>query len=110
MDLYRLNKENPSSFSALDIKNVFRNYVSLVEWSTRLPELFVPNDRLEVEFAIDYTAQTAKDRYDNIVGNERASRILTFTAYGPFWNEVMQSILGEGYLDDFMISNVCTKI
>lgn len=105
MDLYRLNKENPSSFSALDIKNVFRNCVSLVEWSTRLPELFVPNDRLEVEFAID---NTAKDRYDDIVDHEKASRILTFTAHGPFWNEVMQSILCEGYLNDFIISNLYT--
>jgi tRNA A37 threonylcarbamoyladenosine biosynthesis protein TsaE len=104
MDLYRLNKENPNDFYALDVLNVFQTSVALVEWSTRLPDVLIPKDRLVVDFVIDTTpplADSGEDRFDQ----EQALRFITFTAYGRFWNEIIQTVLGEGYLDDLLVPN-----
>jgi tRNA A37 threonylcarbamoyladenosine biosynthesis protein TsaE len=98
MDLYRLDEGRPDVFLSLDLENIFRNSVSLIEWPVRLPDKFVPQDRLDVKLTI--RQESSEDSEDD---TDKAERILMFTPHGSFWEGLLQEIVYRGYLDDFMI-------
>lgn len=101
LDLYRLNKEKPSDFIALDLGFTFKQGISLVEWPVRLPESMVPQNRLDIEFTI--VRNTQPDEYGTF-DSDLEERILVLTPNGLFWEELIQNIVHEGYFDDLQLS------
>lgn len=102
MDLYRLESGRPESFHSIDLPNVFRNAICLVEWPERLPDNMVPQDRLDVRFTIRPAGREDSGN-DGSFGTEEAERILVITPHGSCWTDLMKDIVQAGYLDDLLV-------
>ena len=98
MDLYRLSGD-PKDLAPLNLPRVFQDCVSLSEWPERLGSTRIPEDRLTVNIRIQ---STASDNNDSNEGEDDAVRIMAIQAHGSVWQDRLQKILDEGYLDDLI--------
>jgi tRNA A37 threonylcarbamoyladenosine biosynthesis protein TsaE len=103
MDLYRLDKEKTKGFIALNLENIFCDSVSLVEWSSRLPDFLIPKDRIEFYFSIRGLNTQESDNFEFTTVDDGAEREAIITPYGLFWERVVQDIVEGGYLEDMII-------
>ena len=76
--------------------------VSLIEWPERLGSTPIPEDRLDINIKIGSGIDTDADDGDN-EGEDDALRIMTIQAHGPVWEDRLETILEEGYLDDLLL-------
>jgi tRNA A37 threonylcarbamoyladenosine biosynthesis protein TsaE len=102
MDLYRLDKAKSKGFTALNLEDVFRESVSLVEWSSRIPDFMIPSDRIEFKFSFRESADESNP-IDPTRVDDVAEREAVITPYGLFWECAMQEIVERGYLEDIVI-------
>jgi tRNA A37 threonylcarbamoyladenosine biosynthesis protein TsaE len=96
MDLYRLSGR-PEDFMPLNLEHVFRNCVSVVEWPVRLPPSLQPptERRLHVDIRI---------RSNDDEGDGDGPRLLTLSyPEGSHWQQHIDRIRLEGYLDDMLL-------
>lgn len=93
MDLYRL--KGGEDLEPLDMNNVVKNGICLIEWPSRLGEE-LPLDRLDVTFRIHDGEELVEDE-------ESKTRFLTLRAHSQKWEERLKSLVDEGYLDDLLI-------
>ena len=93
---------------ALNIPHVFQEAISLVEWPSRLPDHMIPNERLDLRLTIRRGGSSSSvsviDNSDEDSpideGTDSAEREVIITPRGLFWEELIQEIIAEGYLDD----------
>lgn len=97
MDLYRLSEGE--DLSPLNLDHVIEECISLIEWPSRLG-INTPNERLDVTITIDKENQISGDGDDE---KEESARILLLKAYGDRWEERLQEIKDNGYLDDLIV-------
>jgi tRNA A37 threonylcarbamoyladenosine biosynthesis protein TsaE len=98
LDLYRLSGSG-QELLPLDLDNVFRNCISLIEWPSRLTEK--PDNRLDVTLTIEPGAEM-----DDL---ESRSRIMKLEPFGERWLERLRFLEKEGYLDDLLIESCLIK-
>lgn len=94
MDLYRL--KGGEDLEPLDMDNVVKNGICLIEWPSRLGE-DLPPDRLDVTFRI-HDGEDFKDEDE-----ESKTRFLTLRAHSGRWEERLKALEDEGYLDDLLV-------
>lgn len=68
----------------------------MIEWPQRLGSVPIPDDRLDINIRIP------RDGDDNDEEDDIARR-MTLHPRGPLWEERLQSIQTEGYLDDLIL-------
>lgn len=100
MDLYRLSDGKPEALEPLNLVNVLKNCISLIEWPSRLGQL-LPPDRLELTFKMYGDPST--DNYNDDDDDESTTRIVTIKPHGKRWEQKLEKICEEGYLDDLII-------
>lgn len=72
----------------------------MIEWPQRLENVPIPEDRLDINIRIE------TDEKGNSVdggGEDDKARIMTLQPTGSLWEERLQSIRSEGYLDDLIL-------
>ena len=69
--------------------------ISLIEWPSRLGQR-LPPERLEVNIKIDQ---------DEVEDSDECKRYISLTPHGKRWEERLDTILEEGYLDDLIVDN-----
>jgi hypothetical protein len=79
----------------------FPSGVSLIEWPQRLGKVPIPEDRLDINIRIQTDAESNAEENDE--GDDNKPRIMTLHPRGPLWEERIQSIQAEGYLDDLIL-------
>ena len=106
IDLYRLNGGNEEELRVLDLKNVFRTGIALVEWPERLVE--PPESRLDVRLTIDLESENSRGDTNVIVQEEKEdtnSRVMRLEPYGDKWIERLKFFETEGYFEDLIIKS-----
>jgi tRNA A37 threonylcarbamoyladenosine biosynthesis protein TsaE len=110
MDLYRLSSR-PEDLLPLNLDHAFRNCVSLIEWPVRLlpvdsesQTVGAPKNRLDVEIRIE------NDICDNhdvklVDGDQQRPRQVTLQPWGNEWEERLEKLRLEGYLDDMLLQS-----
>jgi tRNA A37 threonylcarbamoyladenosine biosynthesis protein TsaE len=109
MDLYRLSGR-PQDMVPLNLDHVFNNCVALIEWPSRLTADRIPETRLEISMRISSEdisesdgdsdeSSTSNDKNDN---DDDCVRTMTLQPYGAVWEERLQRLLADGYVDDLL--------
>lgn len=83
-------------FEPLDLKRVFSNCISLVEWPCRLKDFpdFLPDEKRLLFVDI---------RIPNPISNERTMSISS--SLDSSWNKRINMLLEEGMLDDLLLDD-----
>jgi tRNA A37 threonylcarbamoyladenosine biosynthesis protein TsaE len=103
MDLYRLSGAS-KDLLLLDLQHVFANCMSLIEWPQRLGEAN-PTERLDIRITIPKPLTEANhEETANQNGEEDCPRHILLQPHGNGWSERIQYMLGEGYIDDLLLS------
>ena len=92
IDLYRLSGR-PEELLPLNLDYVFRHCIALIEWPTRLGDR-IPPERLEVFITIP-------SDYDDLQYEDRL-RHMILRPFGLVWQDRLQTLLDEGYVDDLL--------
>mmetsp|Transcript_58618 Transcript_58618/g.174498 ORF Transcript_58618/g.174498 Transcript_58618/m.174498 type:complete len:331 (-) Transcript_58618:223-1215(-) len=95
MDLYRL--KGGEDLEPLDMDNVVKNGICLIEWPSRLGEE-LPPDRLDITFRIHDGDETEEEEDE-----ESITRFLTLRAHSQKWEQRLKTLEAEGYLDDLLL-------
>ena len=86
--------------------------ISLVEWPERLGNTNIPADRLDINIQIEGSVEEEEIRgsgqKSNINNDDEGEeddkpRIMTLSPHGPIWEQRLQMILAEGYVDDLLL-------
>jgi hypothetical protein len=98
----------------LNLKHVFANCVSLIEWPIRLPDTVnLPTERLELDIRILVQEQgpstDAKNTGEDIFADQNA-RYLTLAPHGTRLVQKIQNILEEGYFEDLLLVDDTTSL
>jgi len=96
MDLYRLSGRSKEELAPLNLDNVLKNCISLIEWPSRLASY--PDSRLEILFKIEEMEEEEVQTDD-----EFATRVLILKGFGERWSTKLNKIENGGYLDDMII-------
>lgn len=105
MDLYRLSGR-PQDLMPLNLDHVFSNCVALIEWPERMGDR-IPETRLEISMRMssDTTSSRSNDGDDDSnddLETEDKVRTMTLQPYGAVWEERLQRLLADGYVDDLL--------
>lgn len=96
MDLYRLSGPSES----LNLQYVFAKCIALIEWPGRLGSA-LPQERLDIHIRI----MAGRDATTNeMCDDDNLPRKLVLGPSGKAWNERVQSLLDEGYIDDLLLN------
>jgi tRNA threonylcarbamoyladenosine biosynthesis protein TsaE len=98
MDLYRLSGR-PQDLMPLNLDHVFSNCVALIEWPERMGDL-IPETRLEISMRISKSSNDGND--DDDLETDDKVRTMTLQPYGAIWEERLQRLLADGYVDDLL--------
>ena len=93
MDLYRLSGR-PQDLMPLNLDHVFSNCVALIEWPERMGDQ-IPETRLEISMRISKSSDGGNDDDD-------LERTMTLQPFGAVWEERLQRLLADGYVDDLL--------
>jgi tRNA A37 threonylcarbamoyladenosine biosynthesis protein TsaE len=96
MDLYRLSGKSAKDFDPLDLRRVFSNCISLIEWPSRLqafPELLPQEDTL-LKIDIRIPDPTSDERVMSLVSTNESS-----------WTFRIKNLIEEGMIDDLLLHN-----
>ena len=74
--------------------------ISLIEWPQRLQSVPIPEDRLDINIRIQ---SDEKNNSETREGEDQKARIMTLKPSGAAWEERLQSMRSEGYLDDLIV-------
>jgi tRNA A37 threonylcarbamoyladenosine biosynthesis protein TsaE len=99
MDLYRLTGR-PQDMVPLNLDHVFSNCVALIEWPSRLTADRIPETRLEISMRIRSDSGSSND--DDNDNDDDCVRTMTLQPYGAVWEERLQRLLADGYVDDLL--------
>lgn len=94
MDLYRLTGEG--DLGPLNMGHVLEQCISLIEWPSRLGKM-VPETRLDLTFSI------REDVAGEEEGDDSKTRILRVQPHGVQWEERLDYLVKEGYIDDLLL-------
>jgi tRNA A37 threonylcarbamoyladenosine biosynthesis protein TsaE len=103
MDLYRLSGR-PQDLMPLNLDHVFSNCVALIEWPSRLGDR-IPETRLEISMRISSDTDSnndSNDDEDEDLETEDKVRTMTLQPFGAVWEERLQRLLADGYVDDLL--------
>jgi hypothetical protein len=100
MDLYRLSDHANQQYFMLNLDHVFKNCMSLIEWPERLPEKYIPEERLEL--SIEYASRAKPDGTVDMEDTEQY-RVLTFAPFGYLWRRRIYDIRYMGYIEDLVM-------
>ena len=95
--LFLAHKHTLTHFLSL-ILSVLLAGLSLIEWPQRLGSVPIPEDRLDINIRIQTDGGS-----DAGEGEDDKARIITLHPRGSLWEERIQSIQTEGYLDDLIL-------
>jgi len=98
MDLYRLSGKE-EELRPLDLSNVFTNDIALMEWPSRLGSK-MPVHRLDIHLRICGDDDKSKQEDGN--AEDTCTRQAALLPHGPAWEQRLQFLLDEGYLDDLL--------
>jgi tRNA A37 threonylcarbamoyladenosine biosynthesis protein TsaE len=97
MDLYRLSGQE-QDLVPLNLDKAFAEDVSLIEWPQRLGDK-IPTKRLELNLQI-------VDTEDDIESDgDCQPRLVALTPIGKEWEDRLEMLQAEGYVDDWIISD-----
>lgn len=94
MDLYRLSGKE--DLLPLNLDEVFRSGISLVEWPSRLGSKS-PQEYLDIRLSIVGTMQ------DGI--EDSCARHVNLQPHGGRWQQRLEWLLEEGYVDDLVVTS-----
>jgi tRNA threonylcarbamoyladenosine biosynthesis protein TsaE len=100
MDLYRLSGR-PQDLMPLNLDHVFSNCVALIEWPERMGDR-IPETRLEISMRISSGDIGSSNDDDDDLETEDKVRTMTLEPYGAVWEERLQRLLADGYVDDLL--------
>ncbi|KAL7574929.1 hypothetical protein ACA910_010755 [Epithemia clementina (nom. ined.)] len=100
MDLYRLTGERSSELIPLNLKHVFENCVTLIEWPQRLVGIELPTERLEIFISI-LPRPNPDHTLDSEHGDEFGRRA-KITPFGKRWVNRISHAVEQGLLDDLL--------
>lgn len=106
MDLYRLSGRE-KDLAPLNLEQVFHNDISLIEWPQRLGQK-IPPKRLELNLSIipvggeEQRQQQQIGEFDDECSQPRQ---VTLTPFGKDWEDRLEMLRTEGYVDDWIIDN-----
>jgi len=118
LDLYRLS--GPTDLAPLNLPHVFSNCISLIEWPSRLEDL-MPSNRLDIYIrwqhlgdneqrqSTDKQVRIDDDSTETTIEDSNISRLVTMEAHGSHWTERLQSLVDEGYVDDWVAGGSTEK-
>jgi tRNA threonylcarbamoyladenosine biosynthesis protein TsaE len=96
MDLYRLSGEE-QDLVPLNLDQILEEDVSLIEWPQRLGNK-IPTKRLDVTLRIVVDGTEGNGVYDETCQPRR----VTLTPVGQTWEDRLQILQTEGYIDDWI--------
>jgi tRNA A37 threonylcarbamoyladenosine biosynthesis protein TsaE len=103
MDLYRLTGKS-TDLTALDLDHVFSKCISLIEWPERMGAL-LPMDRLDIRITI-FNQPTESSVNESTEDESDRPRQMVLQPHGTIWQERVDYLLEEGYVDDLIIDRL----
>jgi len=109
MDLYRLR--GPDDLGPLNIDHVFQQCISLIEWPSRLGSR-LPETRLHLTFHIrDADLTMGRQELGGVADDDEATtRILKLEPHGLQWEERLEFLVQQGYIDDLLLEEDNNKL
>jgi tRNA A37 threonylcarbamoyladenosine biosynthesis protein TsaE len=109
MDLYRLSGQE-KDLMPLNLEHVFATDICLIEWPQRLGNM-VPLHRLEINLRIvvvgeeEQQQQQQQQSSDSKLDDDECQpRQVTLTPFGKDWEDRLEMLRTEGYVDDWIIN------
>ena len=103
MDLYRLSGRE-KDLAPLNLELVFQKDISLIEWPQRLGQK-IPSKRLELNLSIIPVDGIDEQQTDEVDDECSQPRQVTLTPFGKDWEDRLEILRTEGYVDDWIVDN-----